>query len=216
MTTTVLVVDDDAEVRELLADILRGKYNVLAVPDAREALELLKLRIPDLVVCDIIMPGMSGFELLNRLKQDELTAHIPVMLLSSDTSVDSKIEGTNIGADAYLSKPFHEAYLLAVVDHLLSNRQKLKDYFNSPLSSMERVKGKLLHKEDKEFIHQLTKIVAANLDNEQFYLSEGDHGYVLMYNAETYQWNEERDYLWPIPQDQRIATGGALTQNPGY
>ncbi len=165
---TILVVDDDAEVRELLADILRGKYNVLAVPDAREALELLKLRIPDLVVCDIIMPGMSGFELLNRLKQDELTAHIPVMLLSSDTSVDSKIEGTNIGADAYLSKPFHEAYLLAVVDHLLSNRQKLKDYFNSPLSSMERVKGKLLHKEDKEFIHQLTKIVAANLDNEQF------------------------------------------------
>lgn len=165
---TVLVVDDDAEVRELLADILREKYNVLTVPDAREALELLKLRIPDLVICDIIMPGMSGFELLNRLKQDELTAHIPVLLLSSDTSVDSKIEGTNIGADAYLSKPFHEEYLLAVIDHLLSNRQKLKDYFNSPLSQMERVEGKLLHKEDKEFVHQLTKIVAANLDNEHF------------------------------------------------
>lgn len=165
---TVWIVDDDAEVRELLSDILRGKYNVLAVPDACKAIELLKLRIPDLIICDIIMPGMSGFELVNCLKQDELTAHIPILLLSSDTSVDSKIEGTNIGADAYLSKPFHEEYLLAVIGHLLSNRLKLKDYFSSPLSSMERVEGKLVHKEEKEFIHQLTKIVVANLDNGHF------------------------------------------------
>lgn len=165
---TVLVVDDDAEVRELLSDILRGKYNVLSVSDAREAIELLQLRIPDLIICDVIMPGMSGFELLNMLKKDELTAHIPILLLSSDASVDSKIEGTYIGADAYLTKPFHEGYLLAVVDHLLSNRQKLKDYFNSPISSIERVEGKLLHKEDKEFIHQLSKTVVANLQNEGF------------------------------------------------
>ena len=165
---TVWVVDDDAEVRELLSDILRGKYNVLGVPDARKAIELLKLRIPDLIICDIIMPGMSGFELVNYLKQDELTAHIPILLLSSDASVDSKIEGTNIGADAYLSKPFHEEYLLAVIEHLLSNRRKLKEYFNSPLSSVERVEGKLVHKEDKEFVHQLSKIVVANLDNEYF------------------------------------------------
>ena len=165
---TVWVVDDDAEVRELLSDILRGKYNVLGVPDARKAIELLKLRIPGLIICDIIMPGMSGFELVNYLKQDELTAHIPILLLSSDASVDSKIEGTNIGADAYLSKPFHEEYLLAVIEHLLSNRRKLKEYFNSPLSSVERVEGKLVHKEDKEFVHQLSKIVVANLDNEYF------------------------------------------------
>ena len=165
---TVWVVDDDAEVRELLFDILRGKYNVLGVPDARKAIELLKFRIPDLIICDIIMPGMSGFELVNYLKQDELTAHIPILLLSSDASVDSKIEGTNIGADAYLSKPFHEEYLLAVIEHLLSNRRKLKEYFNSPLSSVERVEGKLVHKEDKEFVHQLSKIVVANLDNEYF------------------------------------------------
>lgn len=165
---TVLVVDDDEEVRELLADILRGKYNVLGVPDACKAIELLQLRIPDLIICDIIMPGMSGFEFVNYLKQDELMEHIPILLLSSDASVDSKIEGTNMGADAYLSKPFHEEYLLAVIAHLLSNRRKLKDYFNSSLSLMERVEGKLLHKEDKEFIHQLTKIVVANLDNGHF------------------------------------------------
>ena len=61
-----------------------------------------------------------------------------------------------------------------------------------------------------------TRLEAYSVDEGGLTLSEGDHGYVLMYSAETYQWNEERDYLWPIPQDQRIATGGALTQNPGY
>ena len=77
----------------------------MAATDGKDALDLLKKRIPDLVICDIIMPGMNGFELIEQIKAQELTAHIPIILLSSDASVDSKIESAHIGADAYLTKP---------------------------------------------------------------------------------------------------------------
>lgn len=167
---TLLIVDDDDEIRILLLDILQEQYNVLAATDGKDALDLLKKRIPDLVICDIIMPGMNGFELIEQIKAQELTAHIPIILLSSDASVDSKIESAHIGADAYLTKPFHEKHLLATVRQLLSNRKGLKDYFNSPISSIEYVDGKLIHKEDKEFIYNLTKIITANMGNDDFSL----------------------------------------------
>lgn len=99
-----------------------------------------------------------------------MTAHIPIILLSSDASVDSKIESAHVGADAYLTKPFHEKHLLATIKQLLSNRKGLKDYFNSPISSIEYVDGKLVHKEDKEFIYNLTKIITVNMSNENFSL----------------------------------------------
>ena len=167
---TLLVVDDDNEIRMLLSDILQEKYNVLEASDGKEALDLLKECMPDLIICDIIMPGMNGFELIEQIKGQELTAHIPIILLSSDASVDSKIESAHVGADAYLTKPFHEKHLLATIKQLLSNRKGLKDYFNSPISSIEYVDGKLVHKEDKEFIYNLTKIITVNMSNENFSL----------------------------------------------
>ena len=72
---TLLIVDDDDEIRILLLDILQEQYNVLAATDGKDALDLLKKRIPDLVICDIIMPGMNGFELIEQIKAQELTAH---------------------------------------------------------------------------------------------------------------------------------------------
>lgn len=167
---TLLIVDDDDEIRILLSDILQERYNVLLASDGKEALEMLKKHTPDLIVCDIIMPGMNGFELIEQIKGQEMTAHIPIILLSSDASVDSKIESAHIGADAYLTKPFHEKHLLATIKQLLSKRKGLKDYFNSPISSIEYVEGKVVHKEDKEFIYNLTKVITANMSNENFSL----------------------------------------------
>lgn len=167
---TLLVIDDDPGIRLLLTDILQDQYNVLTVANGREALELLKKCVPDLIICDIIMPGMNGFELIEQVKKQELTVHIPVILLSSDASVDSKIESAHIGADAYLTKPFYEQHLLATISQLLSNRKGLKDYFNSPISSIEYIDGKLVHKEDKEFIYNLTKIITADMSNDNFSL----------------------------------------------
>lgn len=166
----LLVVDDDDGIRTLLSDILQEQYDIIVASSGKEALELLKMQIPDLIICDIIMPEMNGFELIEQIKGQELTAHIPIMLLSSDASVDSKIESAHIGADAYLTKPFHEKHLLATVKQLLRNRKGLKDYFNSPISSIEYVDGKQVHKEDKEFIFALTKVVTANMSNENFSL----------------------------------------------
>ena len=167
---TILVVDDDDEIRMLLSDILQEQYNILVASNGIEALDILKKRIPDLIICDIIMPAMNGFELIEKIKNQELTAHIPIILLSSDASVDSKIESAHIGADAYLTKPFHEKHLLATIKQMLNNRKDLKDYFNSPISSIECVDGKLVHKEDKEFIYNVTKIITANMGNENFSL----------------------------------------------
>lgn len=167
---TLLVVDDDDEIRIFLSDILEEEYNVLLASGGEEALMLLEKYMPDLIICDIIMPKMNGFELIDKIKAQEVLAHIPVVLLTSDASVDSQIKSSKAGIDAYLTKPFHEKHLQAIVKQLLDSRRDLQKYFNSPFSSIERVEGKLIHKEDREFICKMTKVIVDNIANEQFSL----------------------------------------------
>ena len=113
---------------------------------------------------------MSGIEFVQHLKENEITAHIPVIFLSSEGSVESRIEGVEVGADAYLTKPFHTRHLEATIEQLLSNRQNLRHYYDSPVSAIENMDGKLIHKEEKEFILRLTRIVSDNMENEKLSL----------------------------------------------
>lgn len=170
-SNTILIIDDDDDIRLFLTDILQDEYNVLSASDGISALDLLKKQTPDIIISDIIMPGMNGFELIEQIKKQDLSAHIPIILLSSDTSVDSKIESASIGADLYMTKPFHEKHLLANIKQLLSSRKDLKDYFKSPISSIDYVDGKPVHKEDKEFIKSLTRTIIDNMDRGDFSVS---------------------------------------------
>ncbi len=167
---TILIIDDDKAIRELLSDILGKNYKIVTSGSGRDALNIIKTNTPHLIICDIIMPNMNGIEFLEQLKKDEINSHIPVILLSSNTSIESRIRGIDTGADTYITKPFHSEYLEVTIKQLLNNKESLKKYFDSPISNIENIDGKMVHKEAKEFIIKLTHIITENLSDENFSL----------------------------------------------
>ena len=166
----VLVIDDESEIRDMLSDFLSVRYEVAQAANGKEALELMRIRMPLLIVCDIIMPVMNGVEFIKIMKDQELTRHIPIILLSSKGSVENQIEGLETGADAYLSKPFHPRHLEAQVESLLHRNKAILDYSESTYAALEQYEGKLIHKEDKELMLNITKIIHQQMDNESLTL----------------------------------------------
>jgi len=162
----VLVIDDEREIRELLRDFLSGRYEIAEAANGQEAIELMRIRMPLIIVCDIIMPVMNGVEFVRIMKEQELTRHIPIILLSSKSSVESQIEGLEVGADAYLSKPFHPRHLEALIESLLHRNQAVLAYSESAYAALEQFEGKLIHKEDKELMLRITQIIQEQIDNE--------------------------------------------------
>jgi len=126
--------------------------------------------MPLLIVCDIIMPVMNGIEFIRIMKEQELTRHIPIVLLSSKSSVESQIEGLETGADAYVSKPFHPRHLEATIESLLHRNKAILDYSESTYAALEPYEGKLVHKEDKELMLRITGIIHQQMDNESLTL----------------------------------------------
>lgn len=164
---TVLVIDDNPEMLELIRDILGEHYNTMTASGGDEAFALMDELLPDLIVCDIAMPGMSGVEVVERLKSNPLTRHIPVVFLTSDFSVESRIRGAEIGVDSYMTKPFHARHLLATVRQQTERKTRMREYYESPLASMETLDGRPVHKSDKEFVMKLSKIAAEYIDDPQ-------------------------------------------------
>ena len=166
----VLIIDDEKEIRELLSDFLSDRYEVAEAANGQEAIELMRIRMPLIIVCDIIMPVMNGVEFVKTMKEQELTRHIPIILLSSKSSVESQIEGLEVGADAYLSKPFHPRHLEALIESLLHRNQAVLAYSESAYAALEQFEGKLVHKEDKDLMLRITQIIHDQMDNESLTL----------------------------------------------
>ncbi len=137
MTTdkpSILLVDDNEEILEFIADNLNEKYHILTAINGSEALAIIEQDTVHLVVSDIMMAVMDGFELCERVKSDLRYSHIPVILLTAKDTMQSKIQGLELGADAYIEKPFSPRHLQVQIANLLSNRNKIKEHFaNSPL-----------------------------------------------------------------------------------
>lgn len=163
---TLLVVDDEAEIRWLIFDIFREDYNVLTSSTPAEALDLLKEVHPDLIISDVIMPGMNGLTFSRLVKSDETTAHIPFILLSAKREIEGQTEGLDAGAELYITKPFNVEYLKSSVRRLLERKEHLREYFSSPLSSYTLENGKLSHKEHRKFINDILKIINKNIRNK--------------------------------------------------
>ena len=121
---SIMVVDDNADFRHYLRDELSRKYRVCTACDGEDCLAKLPSSMPDIIVCDVMMPKMDGFELARRLKADLETSHIPVVLITARMSEDIRIKGYDCGADAYLSKPFRMEMLEARISNLLEEREK--------------------------------------------------------------------------------------------
>jgi two-component system cell cycle response regulator len=166
LTANLLVVEDNVDLLDFLADDLEEKYHVKKALNGTEAIELLQKHHIDLVISDIMMPTMDGYELCRYLKNNPKYAHIPLILLTSKSTIESKIEGLGIGADAYIEKPFYIEFIRAQIHSLLENRIKFKDYIDKSISSkISLPTNKSL---DIDFLNQIENIILDHIDDQNF------------------------------------------------
>ena len=158
----ILLVDDNEEILDFIEDDLDEKYTILKALNGIEALEIIKKECVKLVISDVMMPEMDGFELCKHIKSNFEISHVPVILLTAKNTLQSKIEGLELGADAYIEKPFSPAHLQVQIANLLTNRHKIKEYFaNSPLV---HIKTMAYSKADETFLEKLNEAIYKNLE----------------------------------------------------
>lgn len=134
--STILIVDDNEDIRSYLRVLLAGQYYVIEASDGQNGLRLAKESVPDLIVGDVMMPVMDGLTFCSKIKEDEVTSHIPVILLTARSDESQRIEGYEHGADAYITKPFNDHLLLVRISNLLqARRQKKNDEAKQMLSA---------------------------------------------------------------------------------
>ncbi len=169
---TILVVDDNNDIRQYERTLLESKYFVLEARDGKEGLEMAKKEIPDLVVCDVMMPVMDGMEFCANLKSTVATSHIPVVMLTAKNLDEQRVEGYVQGADSYITKPFNSKVLMARIDNLLKSRAQLRSLFiadesvSIDNSGVERTAE--LADPDKLFMKKLHDVIQKNLGNSDF------------------------------------------------
>lgn len=160
----IMVVEDTPDLREFLVKNFEDTYGVLSAKNGAEALAILEKQACDLIISDALMPEMDGFDLLMKVRNDEMLCHIPFILLSVVDSVDSKIKGLEYGADVYIEKPFSLGYVKATVESLLENRKRAFRHFASrPGFQYEKDD---MGRNDRQWLDKLTGIVRENLTCE--------------------------------------------------
>jgi YesN/AraC family two-component response regulator len=158
----VLIVEDEQDIRENIAEIFKlSKFKVFEASNGADGLDLAVDNQPDIIVSDILMPGMDGFELLEKVKSNPQTEHIPVILLTAKTMMDSKLKGLKIGADDYITKPFNVDELVLRATNLVSTRKKLR---RTPIIP-EKLK---VESKDDIFIKKIYQIMEKNIDKFDF------------------------------------------------
>lgn len=163
---TVLVVDDDTEVVHYLRTLLAPYYRVTYRFDAESALKAAREGEPSIILSDVVMPGISGYELCKEIKHDIQLCHIPFILITAKTTSENQVEGLESGADAYVIKPFVPKVLLAMISSLLTNREKVKTILNNVTEADKNVE-EMLSPQDKAFMDDLYKIMEQEMVNSE-------------------------------------------------
>lgn len=161
---TILVVEDDVEVNTFLHHLLSSDYNVQVRFEAGIAWNDIEQINPDLIITDVVMPDMTGFELCRKIKENIATSHLPVIILSARTAIKDQVEGLKCGAESYVVKPFSPEYLLALVGSHLENREKLRSKIAGSIDVKSIEEGSLLPK-DYAFLEKLYEIMEEDLGN---------------------------------------------------
>lgn len=172
----VLVIDDNADLRMMLRSILSEQYHVLITDNGKRGLELAQIAVPDIILCDVLMPVMDGTECCHALKTDVRTSHIPVIMLTACTLDEERIQGLEQGAEAYVAKPFSTSVLIAQIDTLLKNRIIINNFYSTSQSTSanpysekpQKTLMEKLSKYDKDFLDKLRTLVDENYTDEQF------------------------------------------------
>lgn len=166
---TILIIDDNNDIRQYERTLLQDYYFVLEASDGREGLEIARKEVPDLVICDVMMPVMDGLEFTQQLKTNTATSHIPVIMLTAKNLEEHRAEGYEQGADSYITKPFHSKVLLARVENLLHQRAHLRQLFaQGAAEGKETEEVSRLDDRDKAFVKQLHDIIKSNMGNSDF------------------------------------------------
>src|SRR5882757_6620226 len=165
MNPVILLVDDNEEILEFVEHELNEKYKVIKALNGRQAFELLKEEAVHLVIADVMMPVMDGFELCKTVKAHFEYSHIPVVLLTARNTLQSKIEGLELGADAYIEKPFSSEFLRVQIANLLANRLKIKEYFAS--SPLVHIKSMAYSRADEHFLEKLNEAILHHMEDAE-------------------------------------------------
>ena len=165
---TVLVIDDNTDIRQYERTLLQDEYIVLEAADGKEGLSVAMKEVPDLVICDVMMPVMDGLEFTEQLKTNTATSHIPVIMLTAKNLEEHRAEGYEHGADSYITKPFHSKVLLARIENLLRQRQLLKNLYQGTKEAEKEISEAHLEDRDKQFLKQLQAIIQKNLSDCEF------------------------------------------------
>jgi two-component system, cell cycle response regulator len=163
MLPLILLVDDNEEILTFLERMLNKKYTILKTEDAREALKILNREAVQLVITDVMMPEMDGFDLCRIIKSNFELSHIPVIILTAKNTIQSKVEGLELGADAYIEKPFSKEHLQAQIASLLYNRNTLREFFAG--SPLVHIKSMAHTKTDELFLEALHDIIVENIED---------------------------------------------------
>lgn len=163
----ILVVEDNQDMSYYLLSILRDTYYIVTASDGKEALLIANERIPDLIISDVMMPLMNGFEFCKEVKKSQAISHIPVILLTVNNAKEQRVEGFKCGADAFISKPIYEDELMAVISQLLSTRRQIRDKYAQTAMNLEKNGDNHEIRNDAgfTFLQRVTDIIYKEIDN---------------------------------------------------
>jgi len=132
----VLIIDDNEDIRKLVGELLNDQYNIITAPNGKDGVVMAARYVPDLIICDVMMPVMDGLECCRRIKGEISTSHIPVLMLTACSMDEQRVQGYDSGADGYLSKPFNSAVLKAKCSSLIANRKRIKELWQASASPL--------------------------------------------------------------------------------
>ncbi len=167
---SILIVDDNDDMRAYLRTLLADKFYVQEAADGQSGLKLARDTVPDIVVSDVMMPVMNGLQFCQKLKENTVTSHIPVILLTARSTELQQLEGYEHGADAYLTKPFSATLLVARIYNLVKSRQQLRRLFDK--QDNEKEEQPQLSTQDKLFSDSLREVIKKNLSNSNLKMDE--------------------------------------------
>lgn len=165
MEQRILLVDDDQELTDFLKLLLMRQYQIMEAADATEAMEILLESPVDLIISDVVMPGINGFEFCAMVKKNIQLSNIPVILLTSKNTLQSKIEGLEFGADAYIEKPFDTTALKAQIINLLDNRERLKAFFVNQQTTQVRPSGRM--SADAAWVERVSGLIIERVEDPE-------------------------------------------------
>ena len=171
---SILITEDNEDLIQFLTGKLRTQYQVHVARNGDEAIELAIQHIPDLIICDIMIPKKDGILVAKNLKSDSRTSHIPIILLTAKTSEEQKVEGIRSGAEAYITKPFNYEFLQETIRSLLSNRDTLKAHYLSDayIDEGEESNLQISQDPDRSFLQKFKSLVKANIQDPNFGVNE--------------------------------------------